>query len=112
MYFELISHKNKFIRKFASQSFSFVIRKLPFNTKLMALLAKPLNLTVKGEVKDEEMEIVGDPKVVPLEKMIGLADLIFEVAYGANEGLHSRASEVIPQLITFSRDNQVVHRVA
>ena len=30
VYFELLVHKNHFVRKFTAQSFSYVLRKLPF----------------------------------------------------------------------------------
>jgi hypothetical protein len=50
-YFELLIHKNKFIRKFAAQSFCYVIRKLDFNEKLLNLLIEPIS---KAE-NDQEM---------------------------------------------------------
>jgi hypothetical protein len=31
VYFELIRHKNKYVRKFASQSLCYVLRKVPFD---------------------------------------------------------------------------------
>ena len=43
MYFELLIHKNRFIRKFASQSISFVLRNLKFSEDLVELLFKRLN---------------------------------------------------------------------
>jgi hypothetical protein len=40
--FELIRHTNKFVRKFASQSLSYVIRKLPVDQALNKIILTPM----------------------------------------------------------------------
>jgi hypothetical protein len=40
VYSELLVSKNKYVRKFAAQSFSYVIRKVKFNEKLYKLIIK------------------------------------------------------------------------
>ena len=42
VYFELLQHKNRFIRKFTAQSFSFVLRKLTFNSETINMILKPI----------------------------------------------------------------------
>ena len=37
-YSELLVHKNKFLRKFASQSLSYVLRKINFNQTVIAMV--------------------------------------------------------------------------
>ena len=42
VYSELLIHRNRFVRKFASQSLSYVIRKVDVNSHLLDLLLSPL----------------------------------------------------------------------
>lgn len=36
-----------------------------------------------------------------MTKILGLSDLIFEVIYGAAEGLHSKAADVLSKMLKF-----------
>ena len=42
-YSEIVSHKNKFVRKFAAQAFCYVIRKLHFDDKIIEIIMKPIS---------------------------------------------------------------------
>lgn len=84
-YSEMLSHRNKFVRKFAAQAFCFVVRKLPFDSKLLSIILSPLE---KSNLDDLS-------KHHDLDKIVGLSELLFEVVYGASEGLHSRAKEML-----------------
>ena len=87
-YCELLSHKNKFVRRFAAQAFSYVIRKVPINYKLISLIMKPLH---------EEFS---------MDKVVGASELLFEVAYGAGESLHSKAKEVMSEMLSFKEGDK------
>lgn len=77
VYVELLLHKNKFVRKFAAQSFSYVLRKVKFTTELTHMLCA---VTSENEV-------------------LGLVDLLFEVCSGETDSLHSKAPEVLASLL-------------
>ena len=72
VYSELLQHKNRFIRKFAAQAFSYVLRKVPFSE-------------VQKESEDQK-----DPKILHMlmadldneDQVLGLTDLLFEVCKG------------------------------
>lgn len=58
------------------------------------------------ELKDsEEIENIIDDKD-QMTKIMGCCDLIFEVIYGAGEGLHSKFNEVMQALLTFYSKNE------
>ena len=38
----MLAHRNKFVKKFAAQSFCYVVRKLPFDKKLLSIILKPV----------------------------------------------------------------------
>ena len=99
IYFELLSHKNRFIRKFACQSFSYVLRKTLIDKEFIQMLFDQLK---------EEQVCVLDYKKPRIEEVIliqnsykifGLADLLFEVVYGASQSLHSKFEEIIQSLL-------------
>lgn len=84
VYVELLAHKNKFVRKFAAQAFCYVIRKLTFDHRLIQVLLRPL--------------IDNHPSITQtrlFDHILGISELLFEVIYGASEGLHSKAKEVL-----------------
>ncbi len=83
-YVEMLGHRNKFVRKFAAQSFCYVVRKLPFDEKLLNIIMKPILEPQEGEVKKHI-----------IDQEIGISELLFEVVYGASEGLHSRAKDLL-----------------
>ncbi|TNV87999.1 hypothetical protein FGO68_gene14880 [Halteria grandinella] len=89
-YSELLSHKNKFVRKFSAQAFCYVVRKLPLQGALLETILKPLM-----EAKDRV-----------LDHVLGVSELLFEVAYGAGEGLHSKAKEVMVQVLCIERSEK------
>jgi len=84
VYVELLAHKNKFVRKFAAQAFCYVIRKLTFDHRLIQVLLTPVidnhNSMTQARLFDH---------------ILGVSELLFEVIYGASEGLHSKAKEVL-----------------
>ena len=41
-YIEMLAHRNKFVKKFAAQSFCYVVRKLPFDHRLLTIILKPI----------------------------------------------------------------------
>lgn len=90
IYAELLAHKNKFVRKFSSQAFCYVVRKLPLQGALMQTILKPLL----------------DTNYRVLDHVLGVSELLFEVAYGASEGLHSKAKEVMVQVLCFERSEK------
>lgn len=83
VYFELLKHKNNFIRKFTAQSFSYVVRKLPFEQNLIKMLFEP----VSGDSTDD--------------KINGLSDLLLEVLSGQSEDLHSKACSMLNQILMY-----------
>ena len=91
-YVELLGHKNKFVRKFAAQSFCYVIRKISFDERLLSTILKP----IFASSEDKTL----------FDKIVGISELLFEVIYGASEGLHSRAKECLEQLLIYKRDQQ------
>jgi len=84
IYFELLKHKSHFIRKFTAQSFSYVIRKLPFEQNLIKMLFAVV-------AKDNHEDCVQ-----------GLSDLLFEVLSGSGEDLHSKGQAMVNELFKYS----------
>ena len=39
-----------------------------------------------------------------MNKILGTSDMLFEVVYGAGEGLHSKFNEVMSSLISYYQD--------
>ncbi|CDW84473.1 small subunit processome component 20 homolog [Stylonychia lemnae] len=108
MYSELLIHKNRYIRKFASQSISYVLRKISFNQNTIKLLAKILQEKkdedeVMEDLKSDNKDHLSDSK---LNRVLGLADLLFEVVYGAGEGLHSKYNEVMDSIFDYLKQNE------
>lgn len=95
VYFELLSHKNKFVRKFSAQAFCYVVRKMPLEGALIKVIFEPL-LSTKQATK----------KLV-MDQVLGVSELLFEVAYGAGESLHSKAKEVMTQVLRFEKSPNV-----
>ncbi len=91
-YVELLGHKNKFVRKFAAQSFCYVIRKISFDERLLSTILKP----IFASSEDKTL----------FDKIVGISELLFEVIYGASEGLHSRAKECLEQLLIYKLEQQ------
>lgn len=79
VFVELLLHKNKFVRKFAAQSFSYVLRKVKFTPELVKLVC-----TVTSE-----------------NAVLGICDLLFEICSGESDSLHSKAAEVLNSLLEF-----------
>ena len=76
VYSELLCHRNKFVRKFSAQALCYVVRKVAFDDKMISLILS----TLEGQqAKDLECAVTG------------ISELLFEVAYGAGDGLHSKA---------------------
>jgi len=92
-YIEMLAHRNKFVKKFAAQSFCYVVRKLPFDARLLTIILKP--------VLNNQ-----DSKSPRLDVEIGISELLFEVVYGASEGLHSRAKELLTEVLKYETGNR------
>lgn len=88
-YVELLGHKNRFVRKFAAQSFCYVIRKVNFDEKLLTVILKPILAHDEYDLSKRALERT------LFDKTVGISELLFEVIYGASEGLHSRAKECL-----------------
>lgn len=73
VYSELLSHRNKFVRKFSAQALCYVVRKVAFDDKMISLILS----TLEGQQAKDAVT--------------GISELLFEVAYGAGDGLHSKA---------------------
>ena len=71
VYFELIRHKNKYVRKFASQSLCYVLRKVPFDQALVEMLLAPM-------VEKEDEKLPAEHR----HAIYGMSDLLFEVVSG------------------------------
>jgi hypothetical protein len=111
IYYEILVHKNKFIRKFACQSFSYVLRKSDLNVDMIHLLLQP---ALEGRSGDVEMAESGDSSRVesalesqaPVLDIYGMADMLFEVIYGSSSTLHSKFQEVVGSLLShFNADS-------
>ena len=77
VYSELLKHRNRFVRKFAAQSFSYVLRKVAFTAPVVVMVTR-----VKSE-----------------EEALGVSDLLFEMVTGA-DGLHSKSEELLGSVLT------------
>lgn len=79
VYSELLKHKNRFVRKFAAQSFSYVLRKVAFTPEMTLLLFKDVD-------SDQEA--------------LGTCEVLFEVVNGGSlDGLHSKSEEVLKAVL-------------
>lgn len=61
-----------------------------------------LDLTSKEYNSIEEQIAVHD---TVLNTILGISDLLFEVIYGANEGLHSKSNEVLSNMHEYFQSN-------
>lgn len=77
IFLPVLHHKNKNLRHFAAQCFSYVVRKMDIDEGLMKILLETV-----------------DPQ--------GTSDLLFEVIYGASEDLHSKSQDVLEQFFAVS----------
>jgi len=75
----LLEHKNRFIRKFASQSFSYVFRKVTIDAVFIDFVLAFL---------DEEGSSAND-------RVNGLSELFYEVVCGHGDELHSKAEGLL-----------------
>lgn len=78
IYVVLLNHKNKYVRKFAAQSFSYVLRKIKFSQDIVNMLTS---------------EVDGENEV------LALVELLFEICSGEQDNLHSKAPEVLTSLL-------------
>ena len=84
VYIVLLEHKNRFIRKFSAQSFSYVLRKVtPLSEDFVDFM-----LTFLDKVENTR----GD-------RANGLAELFFEVVSGHGDELHSKGETVLGELL-------------
>ena len=83
VYIVLLEHKNRYIRKFSAQSFSFVLRKVTIDQAFMDYVLAFL---------DEEGAPVS-------ERIYGLSQLLFEVVSGHSDELHSKGEVVLGALL-------------
>lgn len=75
IYQEVLVHSNKHIRMFASQSFSYILRKTDVSLELLSLIVRPL----KSEGSSDLSYDVTSPTVLH-----GISDILFEVMYGVS----------------------------
>ena len=86
----MLAHRNKFVKKFAAQSFCYVVRKLPFDRNLLGIILRPILAEQDQDQKKHRLDVE-----------IGVSELLFEVVYGASEGLHSRAKELLNEVMKY-----------
>lgn len=89
VYFELIKHRNRFVRKFTCQSISYIIRKLTIDENLIKMLLKPL---IDGGASEDSRS--------QDDEIHGMCDLFFEVLSGQTDDLHSKASTFLQFLLS------------
>jgi len=77
-----------------------VIRKITFDERLLSIILKPILTHDDSDIQGRALERT------LFDKTIGISELLFEVVYGASEGLHSRAKECLEQLLVFNRDQR------
>ena len=41
-----------------------------------------------------------------MDQVLGVSELLFEVAYGASEGLHSKAKDVMVQVLSYESEER------
>ena len=68
---------------------------MPFDKKLLEIILKPVLDTSEDERKSPRLDVE-----------IGISELLFEVVYGASEGLHSRAKELLIEVLKFETGNR------
>jgi len=84
---EVLVHKNRHLRHFASQCFSYVLKKMTLDGEAVEMILQPL------------MESTAGPFAI-VHVLQGVSDVLLEVMYGASEDLHSKATEVLSVLLT------------
>ena len=83
VYIMLLEHKNRFIRKFSAQSFSYALRKISIDREFVNFMVSLL---------DEESAPVAD-------RINGIAELVFEVVSGHGDELHSKGESVLAEIL-------------
>jgi len=94
---EILIHKNKHLRHFAAQCFSYVLRKVNIDAHLMQVILAPA-LQAPSDI--------GPFAFVHIIQ--GLSDALFEVMYGASQDLHSKATGVVQVLLSLEKSEVMI----
>ena len=78
----LIAHRNRHLRKFAAQGFSYVLRKFMTSAEELTPVVHTINAPLKAE--DVSFDIAQ-----------GISDLYYEMMYGAAEDLYSNSTMLL-----------------
>ena len=84
IYSELLSHRSRYVRKFSSQSFSYILRKVRFTPEITRMVCS--------------------------SDLFGSVELLFEVCAGDCDQLHSKAEELITSVLSNALDNELLIR--
>jgi len=84
VYIELLQHKNRYIRKFSAQSFSYVLRKVTITPEFVAFL----------------MGFIDEEGAVANDRVNGLSELFFEVISGHGNDLHSKGETILSEILS------------
>ena len=83
VYIMLLEHKNRFIRKFSAQSFSYALRKVNIDSEFVNFM---------GSLLDDESAPTAD-------RVNGISELIFEVVSGHGDELHSKGESILAEIL-------------
>ena len=85
VYIVLFEHKNRFIRKFSAQSFSYALRKITIDQDFIDFIISLLNAADSGSAVQDRVN--------------GLSELLFEVVSGHGNELHSKGESVLTEIL-------------
>ena len=85
VYIVLLEHRNRFIRKFSAQSFSYALRKITIDQEFVNFIGS----------------LFGDQNAatVTTDRVNGISELIFEVVSGHGDELHSKGESVLTEVL-------------
>ena len=83
----LLEHKNRFVRKFSAQSFSYILRKFTFNEAFLDFMLSFIDETT-AEVED---------------RINGFSELLFEMVSGHGDELHSKADAALAAILNSNK---------
>ena len=90
VYIMLLEHRNRFIRKFSAQSFSYALRKVTIDAEFVSFMASLL---------DDQAKPASD-------RVNGISELIFEVVSGHGNDLHSKGEPVLAEILSSDKISQ------
>lgn len=95
IYSELVCSKNSWVRKFACQSFSYVLRKVTFDHKLIKMLLSQATSELLEQERTHQF------------LALGISEMLYEVVQGG-QAMHSKTPEVINALLTYKESQDEI----